>query len=225
MSSTPSQSSTKKEQSFTSYDITRKFEETIAEYAGARYGVAVDSCCNALFLSCVYKKTKIVSIPKRTYPGVACSILNSFKINRFDKANLIFTDTDWNGYYKLSPYQIVDSALKFKKGMYIKNTLYCLSFHTKKHLPIGRGGMILTDDPRAYAWLKRARFDGRSELPLSEDMIDMIGWNCYMTPEQAARGLMLFQLIKDKDLVDIDYKTQGYPDLSKIKAYQCIKER
>ena len=80
--------------------------------------------------------------------------------------------------------------------------------------------MILTDNRQAYEWLKKARFDGRSQVPLSEDVLDMVGWNMYMTPEQAARGLMLFDLIKDKDLPDMDSTKQGYPDLSKVEAYK-----
>lgn len=197
----------------TSYDIVRKFEETIAEYAGSKYAVAVESCTAALFLCCKYLKVKEVSIPKYTYPGVACSIINSGGKVRFDNRS-------WSGWYLLHPTLIVDSALKLSRGMYNPEQYICLSFHAKKHLPIGRGGMILTDDLKAFKWFKKARFDGRSECKLSEDKIDMVGWNMYMTPEQAARGLMLFELIKDKKLPDIDWRTQGYPDLSKIKAYQ-----
>ena len=178
--------------SFTAYEIVNKFEETIAEYAGSKFAVAVDSCCNALFLSLVYRGVKggHVSIPKYTYPGVACSIIHA-------GAKIIFKDTKWKGAYALAPHDIVDSALRFRKGMYVERTLYCISFHAKKHLPIGRGGMILTDSQMAYKWLRKARFDGRNNVPLSDDNIDMVGWNMYMTPEQAGRGLMLFDLKKD----------------------------
>ena len=69
----------------------------------------------------------------------------------------------------------------------------CLSFHIKKHLKIGKGGMILTDDFEAYQWFKKGRYEGRSEVKYHEDDIDINGWNAYMTPEQAARGLMLMQ--------------------------------
>ena len=31
----------------------------------------------------------------------------------------------------------------------------------KKKIPIGRGGAILTNDKKAYQWLKMARYDGR----------------------------------------------------------------
>lgn len=191
----------------------RLFEERIAEYAGSKYAVSVDSCCNALFLCCKYLQVKVVKIPKITYPGVACSIINSGGIS-------YFTNKKWQGVYELEPYRIIDGALRFKKGMYIKDSFHCLSFHIKKHLPIGRGGMILTNDQDAYTWFKRARFDGRDQVPLDEDMIQMVGYNMYMTSEQAARGLTLFETIKDKDLPDMDSTKQKYPDLSKIKAYQ-----
>ena len=196
-----------------SYAIVDTFEKTIAEYAGSKFAVAVDSCSNALFLCLKYRKADSVTIPKRTYPGVACAVKNS-------GALLYFSNIKWQGVYPLIPYLIIDGALRFKKGMYVKNSLHCLSFHAKKHLPIGRGGMILTDSIMAYEWLKRARFDGRHEVPLPEDKFDMLGWNMYMTPEQAARGLSLFEVVKDKDLKDIDSRFQGYPDLSQWEIYK-----
>jgi dTDP-4-amino-4,6-dideoxygalactose transaminase len=104
--------------------------------------------------------------------------------------------------------------------MYTSGTFYCLSFHYKKHLPIGRGGMILTNDKKAVEWLKMARFDGRREIPLSEDNATIRGWNMYLTPEQAARGLVLFDLIKDKKLPDLKVEDQRYPDLSKWRVFQ-----
>lgn len=195
------------------YEVVDRFEKTIAEYAGAKYAVAVDSCCNALFLSCVYLKVKRVIIPRFTYPGVACSIIHA-------GGEIKFSNDVWEGAYELAGYRIFDSALRFRQNMYIHHSFYCLSFHAKKNLPIGRGGMILCDDKRARDWLRRARFDGRNPVPLSQDKIEMVGWNMYMTPEQAARGLMLFDIVKDKPLLDLDRKSQGYPDLSGIKAYE-----
>jgi len=208
-----------RKKNISAYDTVNEFEKTIADYAGSKYAVAVDSCCNALFLCLKYysdymiRSYTSVDIPKRTYPGVACSIIHNGYV-------LLFRDRKWRGAYELGNTKIYDSALRFKWGMYIKGSFYCLSFHAKKHLPIGRGGMILCDDRVAYEWFKKARFDGRSEVPLKEDKIEMVGYNMYLTPEQAARGLMLFDTIKDKTLPDINPKTQGYPDLSKIEAYQ-----
>jgi dTDP-4-amino-4,6-dideoxygalactose transaminase len=205
------------------YEVVSKFEKTVADYAGAKYGVSVSSCTNAIFLSLLYTKSYHASIPKFTYPGVACSILNA-------GCSIDFKDLKWQGIYCLDntscndmsfDNKIIDSALRFKRGMYIKDSFYCISFHIKKHIPIGRGGMILTDSEDAYDWLKKARFDGRSECPLNKDKLTILGWNMYMTPEQAARGLSLFDLVKEKNLEDLKFEDQNYPDLSKIGVYKC----
>lgn len=158
------------------------------------------------------KYNPIITIPNRTYVGVACAIKNSGAIIKFSYDK-------WYGGYFLFPFDIVDYALRFKKGMY-QFGLQCLSFHIRKHIPIGRGGMILTNDDEAAEWLRKARFDGREEKPmLQQDSFDMCGWNMYMEPEQAARGLLLFDMIKDKNLPDIDdYDT--YPDLSQFEVFK-----
>jgi hypothetical protein len=54
--------------------------------------------------------------------------------------------------------------------------------------------MILTDDENAVKRLKELRLNGKD------------GWNMYMMPEQAARGLTLFEMREKK----IGYK--DYPD-------------
>lgn len=191
----------------------RDFEERVAEFAGARYGVAVESCTAAIFLSCVYRRIGEITIPKHTYPGVACSILHA-------GGSIDFSDESWSGIYELRPSGIVDGALRFRRGMYRDGTLHCLSFHIKKLLPIGRGGMILTDDPHADEWFRLARFDGRHPVPLKYDRFEVLGWNMYMTPDQASRGIQLFELSKHKTLDDLRVEDQGYPDLSQHALYQ-----
>lgn len=207
------------------YDVVKQFEECIALYAGSKYAVAVESCSAAILLSLDYKKRLLaedkwkIEIPKFTYPSVAFAIMH---IHKYAPA---FSDEQWEGTYDLKLWYghksigITDGALRFKRGMY-KGGLHCLSFHAKKHLQIGRGGMILTDDEQAYKWLKKARFDGRDECSLADQKdIDVAGWNAYMTPEQAARGLELFNMIKDKDLPDLRVEDQDYPDLSKFTVF------
>ena len=90
----------------------------------------------------------------------------------------------------------------------------------KKILSVGRGGMILTDDITAVHWLRRARFDGRNPVPLQEDHFEMLGWNLYMQPEQAARGLQLLQALGNRILPDLRMEDQKYPILSKFSVYQ-----
>ena len=200
------------------YTIVDTFEKTVAKYCGAPYGVAVESCTAAIFLSLMYHKEVIyqrplskVVIPCRTYPSVPCSIIHASGL-------VAFEDVEWKGEYQLWPYGIWDAALRFKRGMF-HGGFQCLSFHIKKLLPIGRGGMILTDDKYAYEWFKKARFDGRNPVPLLEDDFTMLGWNCYMEPANAARGLQLLQALGNRELEDLKVEDQGYPDLSQFKIY------
>lgn len=193
-------------------------ENRIAEWSGSKYAVSTDSGTSAIFLSLMYRRMCMGSIgnvwiPKQTYNSVACSIIHA-------GGKVKFTDEKWKGIYELQPLGIIDGALRFRKGMYMDGNLHCLSAHIKKNFAIGRGGFILTDDTDARDWLRRARFDGRNPVPLQQDNFDMLGWNCYMTPEQAARGIQIFEVIKNKNLPDLKVEDQGYVDLSKFKIYQ-----
>ena len=194
------------------YEIVKKFEEEVALYAGSKYAVAVDSCTNALFLCCKYLDVDEVEIPKKTYVSVPCSIIHA-------GGKVKFREEKWIGVYQLKPYPIYDGAKRFTHGMYIKNSYYCLSFHQKKHINIGRGGMILTNNYQAYKWFKKARFDGREEIPLNQDHFQMLGWNMYITPEQAARGLMILSIFPDKN-DDILNEENEFPDLSIYSIYK-----
>ncbi len=201
------------------YQSVIDFENVLAEYCGSKYAVAVESCTSALFLSLVWLKKSNnwnfpapVKIPSRTYPGVACSVIHA---GYFIK----FTEEEWHGEYELGPIGVWDAALRFRKGMY-HGGFQCISFHIKKLLPIGRGGAILTDDFEAVKWLRKARFDGRNPVPLQEDHFDMLGYNMYMQPDQATRGLQLFQAKGDKEFEDLKVEDQKYPDLSKFYVYQ-----
>lgn len=180
-------------------NVIRQFEKTIAKHCGAPYGIAVESCTSALLLCCLYLKVKEVTIPKKTYFSVPMSIIHAGGTVRYK-------DLDWRGSYQLEPYWIIDSAMRFKKDMYLQNTFCCLSFHYAKHIPIGRGGMILTDNKKAASWFRVMRNDGRREIPKEKDRVKLIGWNFYMTPEQAARGLSLYywRIFRQKDPDDLE---------------------
>lgn len=201
------------------YQVVIDFEEAIAKYCGSKYAVAVESCTSAIFLSLIYmrqvnewKFPGPIVIPARTYPGVACSVIHAgFFIREFSQEK-------WEGEYEIGYTDVWDAALRFKRGMY-HGGLQCLSFHIKKHLKIGRGGAILTDDLDAVNWLRRARFDGRNPVPLLEDNFTMLGYNMYMQPDQAARGLQLLQALGNRELDDLRVEDQKYPDLSKFPIY------
>ena len=168
------------------YKIVKMFEETVADYCGSKYAVSTDNCTDALLLCCEYYNVDSVTIPSKTYLSVPQSIMHAGGTPKFK-------DYRWQGVYQLEPYPIWDAAKRFTSGMYIPGSLMCLSFHIKKHLKIGKGGMILTDSEDAVKWFRKARYEGRGEVMYHEDSIEINGWNAYMSPEQAARGLMLMQ--------------------------------
>jgi len=193
------------------FKIVDMFEETVAEYTGSPYAVAVTSCTDALFLCCKYLEVDEVTIPPRTYLSVPQSIIHS-------GGKVKWKDYEWEGVYQLEPYPIWDAAKRLTSGMYQENSFMCLSFHIKKHLAIGKGGMILTDNKDAVEWFKQARYEGRHAVPYKEDDITMLGWNMYMTPQQASHGLALMQNYPN-DVPDL-IEEGGYRDLREFTVFK-----
>ena len=147
------------------YKVVQMFEETMADYTGAPYAVSMNSCTNALFLACkwVNVKNQDVIIPKRTYLSPPQSIMQA-------GGNLVFEDIEWEGIYQLKPFPVYDAAKRLTSEMYIPGSYMCLSFHIKKHLKIGKGGMILCDNEEAAKWFKARRYEGRTDgLKYPED--------------------------------------------------------
>lgn len=203
------------------YKITEDFERAVAEYTNSPYAIAIDNASNALFLALYYEniKDKEVTIPSRTYPSVPCEIIHAGGKVKFEKVK----GKTIKGAYQLKPTKVWDSALRFTADMYIPNTHMCLSFTGPyKHLKLGKGGMILTDDYDANLWFKRARYSGRRECSYHDDYFDMLGWNFYMLPEIAAKGLHLMPQFYNMDStkkVNEDLELP-YPDLSKFEIYK-----
>lgn len=203
------------------YKITEDFERELSRYTGAPYVITVDNMSNALFLTLYYQniKGKEITIPSRTYPSVPCEIIHAGGVVKFKQTE----GKTLKGAYQLEGSKTWDSALRFTYNMYIPNTYMCISFTGPyKHFKLSKGGAILTDDYDAMLWFKRARFSGRRECSYHTDNLDMIGWNFYMMPEIAARGLLLMSQFYDiitnkpKDNMDLELP---YPDLSKFKIY------
>lgn len=202
---------------FNPYNNVGELEKQIAEYAGAPYCVAVDSCTNALLLCFEYLgcEGKTITLPKYTYVGVAYSVLNAGGKCRFQ-------DFTWHGTYGIGhkdwDKMIIDSARSFNRYMYYPNTLMCLSGHWWKHLKMGRGGFILTDDLTAVETLKKMRYDGRTAgVRPNDDKFTTRGHHCYLLPEEAARGLMLMANMPD---VNEDIPADDYADLSQFPIFQ-----
>lgn len=165
-----------------------QFEQTIANFYGAPYAIAVDSCTHAIELCMRYERFDRAVVPTHTYLSVP---LIMKKIGGIEWK---WDDSTWSDFYYIKETNIIDAAVYWKKDSYIPNTYFCLSFQQRKHLPLGRGGMILTDNPTAYYTLKRMSCDGRDFYrPWRDQDIDVMGYHYYMTPEKASEGLEKFQ--------------------------------
>lgn len=177
------------------WDVVDAFEKKVAKYSGAKYAIALDNCTNALFVCMKYLgiNDKKIEIPARTYISVPFAIKHAGN-------EPIFVDKFWSGKYELGSTKIIDGATRFTKNMYEPGTFHCLSFHLKKVLKLGKGGMILTDDKSAYEWFQSATKIGRHVDRLYEDdYFDIIGWNMFMPPEQAAKAILLFEMLSDEN--------------------------
>ena len=202
------------------YKVTEDFEKALCDYTGAPYAVTVDNASNALFLALKYEKieNKEITIPSRTYPSVPCEIIHAGGRVNFSQ----ISGKTIKGAYRLEPTKVWDSALRFTSDMYIPGSHMCISFTGPyKHFKLSKGGAILTDDYNAYLWFKRTRYSGRRECSYHDDHFDMLGWNFYMMPELAARGLLLmnqFYNIDGTKKQNLDLE-MPYPDLSKFEIY------
>lgn len=187
------------------------FEKTIADYFNAPYAIATDCCTHAIELCLRYLQPEKVTCPKQTYLSVPMTFI---KLG----IDWSFTDNMWRDYYYIGNTNIIDAAVYWKQNGYIKNSLFCLSFQYKKHLKLGRGGMILLDNKVAYDKLIKMRYDGReNNIPWMQQDIDSVGYHYYMTPETANLGMQRFQEVKD--IEPERWSNENYPDLSKMKVF------
>lgn len=199
------------------WETVELFENEIANYCGSKYAIATDSCTNSIFLSLKYlNKPCVVDVPKKTYISVPMAVCHAgYKVN--------FVENNWIGSYSLGNVPVVDSACHVSEGMYEKGKFMCLSFHFKKLIPIGRGGMILTDDPIANEWLRMARYDGRPSYFYNDILktnVNVMGYHMYMTPEQASRGLEQFYRFKGEKKTFCGASGDFAVDLSTLNVFK-----
>ena len=187
-----------------------EFENKIAEFFGAPYAIAVDSCTHGIELALRYTKSNKISCPKRTYLSVP------FLANKLN-IDLEWRDEEWKDYYNVTE-NVIDAAVLWKKNSYICGTFMSISFQYQKHLSLGRGGIILTDNKEAAIELKKMSYDGRlPNIPWREQNIETFGYHYYMTPETAQLGLdKLAKAIEDKPR---QWVVTDWPDLTQMKIF------
>ncbi len=195
-----------------SFDIIEKFEKEIAKFYGAPYAIAVDCCTHAIELCLRHQKIKHYTVPKRTYISVP------FLANKLG-ITFEWRDEEWQDYYYLGGTNIIDAAVLWERGSYISNTFMCVSFQYRKHLSLGRGGIILTDSKKDAIMLKKMSYDGRlPNIPWRDQDIETIGYHYYMTPETAELGLKKMpDAIRKKPK---KWSVNDWPDLTKMKVFK-----
>jgi dTDP-4-amino-4,6-dideoxygalactose transaminase len=94
-----------------------------------------------------------------------------------------------------------------------------VSFQYQKHLSLGRGGIILTDDKEAAVQLKKMSYDGRiPNMPWREQNIDTVGYHYYMTPEVAQNGLD--KLSEAINTPPRQWVVSDWPDLTQMSIFK-----
>lgn len=196
------------------HKVTAQFEEELSKYTGAKYAVATNSCTMALELSLIWQawlgNKGEVTIPRFTYVSLPQVIERAGFTPKYE-------NLEWKGMYQLKPYPVWDSARRLTSKMYMRGQFICLSFHVAKILGDTQGGAILHDDPEADAFLRRARFDGRTaKVPLVEDTFPIPSYfvrHCYLSPDVSARLLNRMQYLPEHNE---DLPNDPYPDLEAI---------
>lgn len=187
------------------------FENKIAEFFGAPYAIAVDSCTHGVELALRYTQTDHITVPKRTYLSIPF-LADKLWIDRFWK------DEEWVDYYYLTD-KVIDAAVLWKPSSYIPGTFMSISFQYQKHLSLGRGGVILTDNKEAAIELKKMSYDGRlPNIPWREQNIDTVGYHYYMTPETAQLGLDKLSTAIETE--PRQWTVNDWPDLTQMNIFK-----
>ena len=193
-----------------------QFEQTIANFYGAPYAIAVDSCTHAIELCMRYEGFNRAVVPTHTYLSVP---LIMKKIGGIEWK---WDDSTWSDFYYIKETNIIDAAVYWKENSYLSGTLMCLSFQFQKHLSLGRGGMILTDNLEASKQLKKMSYDGREpDIPWREQNIETMGYHYYMTPETANLGI--HKLPAAIETEPRKWSVEDWPDLTTMSIFKQEK--
>ena len=193
------------------FNTVTEFENQVAEFFGAPYAIAVDACTHGVELCLRYTNADSISVPKNTYLSIPFL---------FRKLNieLEWRNEVWKDYYYVTD-TVIDAAVLWKRDSYIPGTFMSLSFQYQKHLSLGRGGMILTDNKQAATQLKKMSYDGRlPNIPWRDQDIDTIGYHYYMTPETAQLGLD--KLPAAIETTPRQWTVQDWPDLTQMTIFK-----
>lgn len=187
------------------------FENQLAEFFGAPYAVAVDCCTHGMELCLRMTKAKLLTIPRHTYLSVP---FLSEKLN----IDMKWSDEEWVNYYYLTE-RIIDAAVYWERDGYVPGTFMCLSFHWRKHLKLGKGGVILLDNKKEADTLRALACDGRDpSYQWRNQNIEQVGYRYFMPPLIAEKGLELLPEAIERE--PKKWVHTDWPDISKMDVFQ-----
>lgn len=160
--------------------------EEVCAYVGAKYGCALNSATNAIFLA-FENKEKTVSIPSILPPVVANAILHGGNRIKF------VDEVEWVGHsyvlHDFGDYKVIDSAQRMDRNQFKEcdsDDLVIFSFYPTK--PVGGidGGIIVSDDKDKIEYLKQRAMNGMSYSENNWERVAVShGWKMYMNSVQA----------------------------------------
>lgn len=150
--------------------VTRQFEDAIAEYAGYKYAIAVNSATSGLFVA--YRATELtgtVALPALTFVATAnmllavggIPVIRDIDVDTWTSETAI--SVSFAGYPIKTPVFVIDDAHYLHSDM--AKPSYCLvsvtSLHPLKHITSGEGGVIFTNDEYLYREMSKLVDQGR----------------------------------------------------------------
>lgn len=187
------------------------FENKIADFFGAPFAIAVDSCTHGVELALRLTHADTILVPNRTYLSIPF-LADKLRINR------LWKDEKWVDYYYITE-RVIDAAVLWKPKSYIPGTYMGISFQYQKHLSLGRGGVILCDNREDASELKKMSYDGRlPNIPWREQNIQTRGYHYYMTPETAQLGLDKLQ--QAIETTPRQWVVTDWPDLTEMDIFK-----
>jgi dTDP-4-amino-4,6-dideoxygalactose transaminase len=181
--------------------VVTEFEETIADYIGAKYAVSFNSATSAIFLLLSRYNDITIKVPSMIPPVVLNAIITSG--NRYE----FYDDVNWigNSYllHDFGGYKIIDSAQKLEKNQFKNecnpNDLMVFSFYPTKPVGSCDGGMIVSDDYDKIMLLKEMALNGMSYSDNNWDRkIKFAGYKMYMNSIQCDIALNNFKKYQNK---------------------------
>lgn len=196
--------------------VCREFEAQFAEYVGAKYAVFVNSGTDALFLGLEWlnKRETIRNypfyVPSFTFTAtveVLKQVGLDIEFKDIELETFCISQRNARGWWSLPVHLggnkvdgdslIFDSAHRIEKDdVKDSNALWCYSFYASKNMTTVNGGMIATNDKKAYEWFKIAKqhgldLDTRERYSGSYKQYDVkfVGWRKNADDLRAAVGI------------------------------------